>query len=99
MNRRAHSRNPTLGSIERKLVIMSQELDHLTKSVADLKTVAQSAEALLSGLSAQLRDALAKPDPSAAISAIADDIDADKAELAAAVAANTAAAPPPPPVA
>lgn len=75
---------------------MSQELDHLTKAVTELKTVTQSAEALLTGISTQLRDALSSSNPSATIAQIADDIDADKAQLAAAVAANTPAAPPVP---
>ena len=75
---------------------MSKELDRLTASVADLKTVNASAVALVSGLAQQIRDNVTDP---TALKALADDIDSDKAALAAAVAANTppAAAPPAPP--
>ena len=93
----SHHRNPSLGSIERKLNIMSQELDRLTQSVSDLKTVDQSAETLLTGLSTLLREALNGPNPAAALTKIADDIDAEKTQMVAAITANTPAANPPPP--
>jgi len=88
----------TLASIERILIHMSAQLDHLKASVASLKTVDESAAALLAGLSQQI---LAAKDDPVAIEAIAADIDADQAALAAAVAANTPAAPvaPAPPAA
>ena len=72
---------------------MSAQLDRLTASVASLKTVDESAAALLAGLAQQLRDAATDP---TAINALADDIDADQAKLAAAVAANTPATAPAP---
>lgn len=68
---------------------MSAQLDRLTASVAGLKTVDESAAALLSNIAQQLRDAATDP---AAINKLADDIDADNAALAAAITANTPAA-------
>lgn len=79
----------TLASIERILIHMSAQLERLTASVAQLKTVDESAAALLSNIAQQLRDAATDP---AAINKLADDIDANNAALSAAVAANTPAA-------
>lgn len=89
-------RRITLETINRRLIKMSQQLDHLTAAVQAEKTADASAIALIQGLSQQLRDALAKPDPSAAIEQLASDLDASQAALAAAVAANTPAADPAP---
>jgi len=63
-------------------------LDELKAKVDAEGTVEQSAITLLQGLSAQLT--AAKNDP-AQIQAIADEIDANSASLAAAVSANTPA--------
>lgn len=93
----SNHRHPNMGNIERKLNIMSQELDRLTQSVSDLRTVDQSAETLLTGLSTLLRNALNGPNPTVALGKIADDIDADKTEMAAAITANTPAATAPAP--
>lgn len=74
--------------------IMSAELDRLTAEVAETKTAAKSAVVLINGLAQQIRDL--KNDP-AALTALADSLDADQAEIGAAVATHT---PPPadPPV-
>jgi len=68
----------------------------LVAKVSELTTVEQSAEALLDGLSQQLKDAVAANDP-AAIQGVIDSLDAGKSQLAAAVTRNTPAAPPAPP--
>lgn len=71
------------------LLQMSEALKRLTQDVADLKTAASSARAMIEGLSAQIR---ANAGDEAAMTALADDLDTVKADLAGAVAANTAAA-------
>jgi len=68
-------------------------LNDLQNEVTALTTVEESAEALISGLSAQLKAAGTDP---AAIQKVIDDLDAGKTALAAAVTANTPAAPPAP---
>lgn len=70
---------------------MSAELDRLTTEVAETKTAAQSAITLIAGLAQQIRDL--KTDP-AALAALADSLDADQAEIAAAITANTPSEPP-----
>ena len=70
---------------------MSAELDCLTEEVAETKTVVASAKALLSRLAELIRNAGTDP---VALAALANDLDAQNAELAAAVAANTPAEPP-----
>ena len=73
------------------------KLDALLGEVAELKTVAASAEALLKGLSDALK---AAGSDQAAIDAIVADLDAQTQELANAVSENTPADadPAPPPV-
>lgn len=66
-----------------------QELETLKSKVQETTTVEESAITLLNGLSAQL--AASKTDP-AAIQALADQLSAESASLAAAVTANTPAA-------
>jgi len=63
----------------------------LQNEVTALTTVEESAAKLLDGLSQQLKDALAQNDPTA-IQKVIDDLDAGKANLAAAVVRNTSAA-------
>lgn len=70
---------------------MANELDRLTTEVSETETVVDSAIALITGIAQQLRDAVAQNNP-AAITALADKLDAKQAELAAAVTANTPAA-------
>ncbi len=60
----------------------------LQNEVTALTTVEESAAALLDGLAQQLKDAVAQNDP-AAIQKVIDDLDAGKANLAAAVTRNT----------
>ena len=75
-----------LGVIERKIDTMSAELDRLTTEVAETKTAIDSALTLIAGLADQIR--ALKDDP-AKLAALADELDAKQAEIAAAVAANT----------
>jgi ABC-type transporter Mla subunit MlaD len=79
-----------LKSIKKELTHMSAEIDRLTASVAALTTAEQSSNALLAQLSQLIRDNANDP---AALNALADSIDADTAEITAAVVANTPAAP------
>lgn len=65
---------------------MSAELDRLTTEVTETATVIDSAIVLIGGLAQQIRDLQNDP---AALSALADSLDAKQAELAAAVAAGT----------
>jgi len=65
-------------------------LADLQAEVAAVKTVEDSAEALIAGLAQQLKDALAQNDP-AAIQAVIDNLEASKTALASAVAQNTPA--------
>lgn len=65
---------------------ITDALDALETKVTNLTTVEQSAVALLQGLAQQLRDNANAP---ARINEIANKIDADAADLAAAVQANT----------
>lgn len=78
----------TLNVVKKQEESIMPTLDDLTADVQSQGTVIQSAEALLSGLSQQLKDALAANDP-AKVQGIIDAIDAQKSDLAAAVAANT----------
>lgn len=79
-----------LKSINKEQTNMSTELDRLKASTAAIKTVADSAVTLINGLAQQIRDNATDP---AALNALADELDADQAELAAAVSANTPAPP------
>lgn len=83
-----------LKSIKKEQNHMSAEIDRLTASVASLTTAEQSSNALLAQLSQLIRDNANDP---AALNALADSIDADTAEITAAVVANTPAAPAPAP--
>jgi len=76
--------------LERKEIIMSQELDALTASVANATTVEESAITLIQGLSAAIKAAGTDP---VALAALTAKLDASDAALAAAVTANTPAAP------
>ena len=72
------------------------DLTALTAAVTNVKTVADSAIALINGLSAKIVEL--KNDP-AALQALADSLNTESADLAAAVTANTPADPAAPPVA
>lgn len=79
-----------LTDIREELRTMNAALDTLTAEVTENASVVESAVALLSGLSAALREAIAANDP-AALTDLANRLDAQTNELAAAVAANTLA--------
>lgn len=72
---------------------MSAELDRIEASVEQLKTVEASAVALLGSLAQLIRDSVNDP---ARLTKLANDLDATKVDLAAAVAANTPTPPAPP---
>jgi hypothetical protein len=81
-----------LSSISTRLTTMSIDLNQLTERVTEIESTADSAIALLNGISAALQEALASPDP-AAVQALADRLAAQTQELADAVVANTPAEP------
>lgn len=66
-------------------------IDDLKREVQESRTVTQSAVALLQGLRQRLDDALASGNTEADIRAVIDDLDAQQADLAAAITANTPA--------
>ena len=82
------------GLILRKLEIIMATLQDVRDAVARNTAVDQSIITLLSGISQQLKDALAQNDP-AAVQAVVDSIDANTKALADAVTANTPASPTP----
>jgi ABC-type transporter Mla MlaB component len=72
---------------------MSAEVDRIKASVAGLTSISHSAITLLTELGNEIR---ARQDDPAALTALANEVDQRKQELAAAITANTPAAPPPP---
>lgn len=68
-------------------------LDDLSSAVQATQNLEQSAVTLIQGLAKQITDAVASND-SAALTALAAQLNSSAAELAAAVTANTPAAPP-----
>jgi hypothetical protein len=78
-----------LRKITRQEVIVSKELDELTKQVAANRDVTQSAITLIAGIKARLDEAGTDP---AKLQALRDDLAAQDQALAEAVAANTPAA-------
>jgi hypothetical protein len=70
---------------------MAGELARLTQEVAETKTVMQSAAVLLANLAQRIRDLSTDPE---ALNALANELDAEQAALAAAIEANTPAEPP-----
>lgn len=86
-----------LRRVDWRLALLLQKANFIMATLADLqaevaavKTVEDSAEALIAGLAQQLKDALAQNDP-AAIQAVIDSLESSKGALAAAVAQNTPA--------
>jgi DNA repair ATPase RecN len=77
-------------SIHSKLNEMTPELQRLTDEITEMKTVNQSAIALLQNLSQLIRDNANDP---AALTALADELDSENKKLADAVTANTPAQP------
>jgi hypothetical protein len=86
-------------SLKQEIKKMALSLDALTQAVADEKTVEDSAIALLGGLTSKINDLIAASgnsvDP-AALQAIVDELNTNKAALSAAVVLNTPASPAPP---
>lgn len=80
--------SPLLKEINRKVTIVMANLNRLTTEVAELTTVAESAVALINGLSQQIKDAAGDQ---AKLDELTDKLDAQANSLAAAVAANTPA--------
>lgn len=76
-----------LDTLQEAMNAMSAEVDRLKASVTQLATVDQSVITLLRGMSDQIR--ALKQDP-AALTALADEVDARVKELGDAVTANTA---------
>jgi hypothetical protein len=79
-----------LGRPTRKEIEMSAALDHLTTEVAQVKTLAQSAVTLITGLAQQIRDGASDP---AAMEALATDLETSLKPLSDALVANTPVAP------
>ncbi len=77
-----------LRRLTQEITAMSAILDRLTADVATLTSVDESAIALLNGLAQQIRDNAGDP---AALAALADSLEAENANLSAAITANTPA--------
>lgn len=82
--------------LQRTQTIMTT-LQDIVQEVSQQRTVVESAVALLNGISAQLKAALANGADPAVIQQISDNLTASTNELATAVAANTVAPGNPPP--
>lgn len=78
----------------RKEAHMSKELDRLTASVAAETSRTESLVTLVQGLAQMIRDSATDP---AALSKLADALDAETANIQAAIDANTPGAPAAPP--
>jgi uncharacterized coiled-coil protein SlyX len=74
------------GTLVERIEEMSEALDRLTAEVAETHDAVDSAVALIAGLAQQIRDLSTDP---AALNALADELDAQQAEIAAAVSENT----------
>ena len=72
---------------------MAASLENVTREVAEIKTVAESAKALIVGLKSKLDEAIAQLPDQSALDALAADLDATANDLSAAVTANTPADP------
>jgi uncharacterized protein YoxC len=69
-----------------RVIHMSAELDRLTAEVSETSTAVDSIIALVEGLAQQIRDNVSDP---AALTKLADELDAKQQAIAAAVSANT----------
>lgn len=78
--------------ILRRTIHMSAALDRLTSEVSETSTAVDSVLALVEGLAQQIRDAAEDP---VKLNALADELDAKQAAIAAAVTANTPTPPTP----
>lgn len=89
-----------LGRIRKQNERMTKMFEDLKADVASLRTVADSAAALIAGLAAKLDEALALGDPEqikAEIQKVRDELNAEKGELAAAIEQGTRPRPTPQP--
>jgi outer membrane murein-binding lipoprotein Lpp len=86
--------NERVSLLQQQVQAMTPELQRLQTEVSEMKTVNQSAIALIGGLADQIR--ALKDDP-AALASLADELDASTNALAAAVQANTPTPPEPAP--
>ena len=75
----------SLSTLTKGMNMANAALDRLTAEVAETKGAAQSAITLLNGLGQYIRDNLSD---AAALTALADELDAAQADIAAAVTAN-----------
>jgi len=80
-----------LNKINERISRMSAALDRLTAEVTESKDATLAATTLIAGLAQQIRDAIGSETQ---LNALADSLDADQAEIAAAVTANTPSEPP-----
>lgn len=83
---RLEHQHTLLHEINGRITHMSAALDRLTQEVADSRSATQSLITLVEGLAQQIRDNV---DDSDALNKLADDLDAQQQEIAAAVTANT----------
>lgn len=81
-----HVTNQHNAGVLEELKRMSAALDRLTTEVSETRGAVNSAVTLIQGLAQQIRDL--KEDP-VALEALANDLDQQQTEIAAAVAANT----------
>lgn len=88
LDRKLEHEHELLHNIKERLEAMSTELDRLTTEVAEIKTVTKSAAALLRRLATIIRDNANNP---AALTALADELNAEEQDLAAAVVESTPA--------
>ncbi len=86
-----------LQDLKQQGVLMSAELDRLTADVTSTGDVVTSVEQAIAGLVQQVKDLASQGGTPAQFTALADQIDAFKARLAAAVVAGTPVAPTPAP--
>ena len=91
INHKLEHQHEMLHQIKEGMIHMSAALDRITAEVAETKTAVASVLTLVAGLAEQIRNNAEDP---VALNALADDLDAAQADIAAAVAANT----PTPPV-
>lgn len=95
LGRKLDENTKALNLLRQEIKNMVGEVQRLKDAVAKLDTVEASIIALINGLAGQIRDLVAAGADPAALSALADDVNAKADEMAKAVTDNTPAAPPP----
>lgn len=88
--------DPRLDRVQHLLENIVATMQDLTAKVAECVKVEEGAITLINGLSQQLKDAMAQNNPQA-IQTVIDQLDAEKAKLAAAIGSNTPTPPAPNP--